>query len=132
VNTDDTGGGGGHCGQTTNTSVAVGEYNNATGQWNCGHVNAGTDAPYCLDATMGYTTEYFLWQSGDGSVFDAVNHLNETSPCACNATVDEFCAWGETVMETHEQAIKASLGTLRADVRPLLALLVLRPAPPPC
>jgi hypothetical protein len=98
--------------QTTNTSVAVGEYNNITGQWNCGLANSAGDV-YCLDAT-----EHLLWQSGAGTVYDAVNALNQTAPCNCNHTVDEFCEWASSAVEAHERAIKASLSTLRADVKP--------------
>lgn len=98
--------------QTTNTSVAVGEYNNITGAWNCGLAN-GAGTVYCLDAT-----EHLLWQSGEGTVYNQVNDMNQTSPCSCNHTVDEFCAWAADAVESHEQAIKTSLSTLRADVKP--------------
>jgi hypothetical protein len=59
--------------QTTNTSVAVGEYNNITGAWNCGLAN-GAGTVYCLDAT-----EHLLWQSGEGTVYNQVNDMNQTS-----------------------------------------------------
>jgi len=103
--------------QTTNTSVAVGEYNNITGAWNCGLAN-GAGTVYCLDAT-----EHLLWQSGEGTVYNQVNDMNQTSPCSCNHTVDEFCAWAADAVESHEQAIKTSLSTLRADMAAASTLL---------
>lgn len=98
--------------QTTNTSVAVGEYNNITGQWNCGLAN-GAGVVYCLDAT-----DNLLWQSGESIVYDAVNDMNQTAPCSCYHTVDEFCAWAAAAADAHEAAIKTSFSTLRADVKP--------------